>query len=110
MIVNQTGYKTLAEVQGLTEPFGIYRTKKNTLVLVQSNCLYPNENLYYPKKDRLPWKDEEGKKISLELVRVFDSKSDDVSTLDCSEWNGGKQIMAYKEFCLWEYNHRFDKK
>jgi hypothetical protein len=60
------------------------QVKKNFIYIIQ-------------KKDRLPWKTVEGKKIC-GCTKVFDSKTDSVTNIDITNWNGGNQIMSYEEF------------
>jgi hypothetical protein len=95
MIVTNTGYKKLEDVQGLGK-FSIYCTHKNTHILVMgASC--DNITLYQPKHDRLPWKLTEGSKIC-SGKKVFDSTSGKVSDIDTTKWNNCNQIMTYKEF------------
>lgn len=101
MIVNQIGYLKLEDVLKL-EHFSIYETKKKTHILVK-DISYQTMSFYYPKLDRLPWKDVEGKKICTGY-KVFDSKINSIEELKIDKWNGGKQIMAYEEFSLTDYN------
>jgi hypothetical protein len=97
MIVKRLGYLKIEDVLKLSH-FSIYETKKNTLILVKdtSSRLI---SLFYPKKDRLPWKDVEGKKITVGS-KIFDSKTDDFNLINTSKWNNGNQIMVYEEYNL----------
>ena len=99
MIVEQVGYLKLNNVISLKEQgelFSIYKTNKDTMVLVL-NTKQTNLHLSYPKQDRLPWKTVEGKKIA-RCETVYCSNEDtDITT--CG-WNNNEQIMAYKEFSI----------
>ena len=95
MIVENIGYLRLESVLEL-EQFSIYETHKDTHVLVQ-NTSEEKIHLYFPKRDRLPWKIVEGRKICVG-EKVFDSKKDSIFNIDTSKWNGENQIMSYKEF------------
>jgi hypothetical protein len=100
MIVENVGYLKLEDVLKL-EQFSIYETKKKTHILFKENKFYhgsQQEDFYYPKKDRLPWKVIEGKKICNNAVKVFDSKKDSLDKIDTSKWNNGNQIMSYQAF------------
>lgn len=101
MIVKQLGYLKFDDVLKLGH-FSIYETKKGTHILVMDTSL-KNISLFYPKKDRLPWKDVVGKKVTV-CYKIFDSKTDDYSLINTSKWNNGNQIMTYKEFSILEYN------
>ena len=94
MIVENNGYLTLADVLKL-DCFSIYETTKKTHILV----INPEEGLngyfYFPKRDRQDYKLVEGKKITSGL-RVFNSKTQPLSEIDITKWNGGKQIMSYE--------------
>ena|SRR3972149_4981603 len=96
MIVRNTGYLKLDDVLTL-ENFSIYRTQKNTDVLVR-NAFDDKLYLCLPKFDRLPWKTVEGKKICNGLTKIFDSKKNSKDDIDTSTWNNGNQIMSYEEF------------
>jgi hypothetical protein len=102
MIVTNIGYLSVQQVQELIaskEVFSIYKTPKDTEVLVK-NTTSKTEYLCSPKKDRLPYKITEGKKIINGCVQVFNSKTDDESQLDTSNWNNGNQIMSYEPFTI----------
>lgn len=100
MIVEQVGYLKLKDVYAMKENgilFSVYETNKKTVVLVL-NTKQKNIHLFYPKKDRLPWKLTEGKKIvRCELVYTSDDIIDS-STISTRGWNNDEQILAYKEF------------
>lgn len=97
MIVSQIGYLKLNDVLKLKNEgnlFSIYKTNKNTLVLVmntESNCI----SLNYPKKDRLPWKLIEGKKITYG-VKIYTST--EIKNINTIGWNNNEQIMAYEQY------------
>ena len=98
MIVHRIGYLNLEQVLKLKEEgvnFCIYSTNKGTQILVENTYSANTITLYYPKKDRLPWKTVEGKKI-INGIKVFDSTTD--INIVTTDWNNGNQIMAYKEF------------
>ncbi len=98
MIVEQVGYLKLDKVIELTQKgvrFCIYKTHKNTNIIIINPWRYNSITIYYPKKDRLPYKLVEGKKI-ISGEKVFDSESK-TDILDTQMWNNGNQIMAYKE-------------
>ena len=97
MIVVNNGYMNLESVL-LLDHFSIYETHKKTHILVKNTS---EENIYLclPKEDRLPWKLVEGKKIC-SGTKVFDSKTEYLSNIDTTKWNGGKQIMTYEEFII----------
>jgi hypothetical protein len=99
MIVKQLGYLKIEHLLQLGQ-FSIYETKKGTHILVV-NTSENRISLSYPKKDRLPWKDVEGKKITIG-TKIFDSKTDALNMINTSNWNNGNQIMAYKEFSIFE--------
>lgn len=106
MIVENTGYISVEQIKALAEQkksFGIYKTKKGTLVLL--NCKYIDDavNLCRPKLDRLPWKYVNGRKIA-DGKLVFDSNKDDITTFDFSQANMGNQVMSYASM---EYAHGF---
>lgn len=107
MIVENTGYLSIeqvAEMMKNSEEFGIYRTNKGTEVLVQRTQIELNSlQLFFPKKDRLPWKTIEGKKIAT-CTKIFDSRTDDFKTLNFSGWNGQKQIISYQEYSVYDSN------
>jgi len=97
MIAQQVGYLKLNDVLKLKEDgtlFSIYKTHKNTNVLVL-NRDKKNLNLTYPKKDRLPWKLTKGKKI-VRCERIYCSKED--TEISTANWNNGEQIMCYEEY------------
>lgn len=94
MIVNQVGYKSIQEVIDLiTEDykFSIYKTVKGTEILILDVDTMSIQ-LYYPKKDRLPYKVVEGKKIT-RGERIYSSTG--TEKLYVPDWY---QIMAYEEF------------
>jgi hypothetical protein len=99
MIVDRVGYLKLSDVEELMKNnvlFSVYKTSKNTTILVLgTNQKYLH--LYYPKRDRLPWKDVEGKKIA-RCELIYSSK--EVTEITTSGWNNDEQIMTYKEFSL----------
>ncbi len=98
MIVENLGYYSKEKVLQMLEdnkPFGIYKTNKNTAVLIEGAALNYDVHLFYPDPSRLEYKTVEGKKIS-KCVLTFNSEIDDI--IDFSGWNNGNQIMAYKEF------------
>jgi TRAP-type uncharacterized transport system substrate-binding protein len=99
MIVTRIGYLNFEDVLKLGQ-FSIYETKKKTHILVM-NTSQNIISLYYPKKDRLPWKDVEGKKVTAG-EKIFDSKVNDRNLISLKKWNNGNQIMAYKEFNFFE--------
>jgi hypothetical protein len=99
MIIKQLGYLKFEDVLKLGH-FSIYETKKDTHILVK-DCSLETVALYYPKKDRLPWKGVEGKKVTVGK-KIFDSTTDDLKTINKSNWNNGNQIMAYTEFSIFD--------
>lgn len=106
MIVENTGYIKIDQVIEMAnnkEIFAIYLTHKRTHILISDlDCnLGEQQVLYNVKKDRLPWKVTEGKRIT-NCTRVFKSTIDDITTLDTSQWNNKNQIMSYKQF---SYNY-----
>ncbi len=102
MIVENLGYLSLEDVLKIEKQFSIYETHKKTHILVKE-CVDENIVLYYPKKDRLPYKEIEDKKIC-SGKKIFDSKIESLDKIDTTNWNGGKQIMAYKKFDIYNYN------
>lgn len=99
MIVDRLGYlkkEQVLEMLDKGEHFSIYKTHKGTEVLVK-NTDRKSLNLCYPKKDRLPYKTVEGKKIA-NASQVFNSKVDSVEVLKFDNWNNQNQIMSYEEF------------
>lgn len=99
MIVKNNGYLKLENVLELKR-FSIYKTNKQTHILIEDTG-EERITLYLPKKDRLPYKLVEGKKICNGL-KVFDSEINSISQIDISKWNNGNQIMCYKEFNQYE--------
>jgi hypothetical protein len=102
MIVENAGYLKMEQVLEMAtnkEIFAIYLTHKGTHILIKDlDCnLQEHTVLYLPKKDRLPWKLTEGKRI-VSGTRVFKSTIDDINNLDTSKWNNKNQIMSYKQF------------
>jgi len=99
MIVENTGYIKLGQIEEMINDeklFSIYKTRKDTMVLVK-NSDKSELQLYYPKKDRLPWKILEGKKIGI-CTRVFTSLEDDFKLFDISTLNNNNQIISYKKY------------
>jgi hypothetical protein len=96
MIVEQIGYIKTDNISNMLtngEKFCLYKTHKNTCILIKDTDEI-NVYLYYPKKDRLPWKIIEGKKI-IHGERIFSSDNKD-NVLDNSLWNNCNQVMVYK--------------
>lgn len=94
MIVEQIGYLKLEDVLKLREEgklFSIYKTHKKNLILVL-NTESTNVYLYYPKRDRLPWKVLQGKHI-IDGIKIFGSN--ETTEIDTSGWNNSEQIMSY---------------
>lgn len=96
MIVENIGYIKKDRLNELSQRFSVYHTSKKTHVLV-INARDESIYLYFPKKDRLPWKLVEGKKIC-NGNKVFDSDIDNIASIDESMFNNGNQIMAYREY------------
>lgn len=99
MIVSRLGYYKIPDILKLINSkqlFGIYETHKNTCVLVFDQ-ISPSVVLYYPKYDRLPYKDVEGKKIVRGKL-IFNSKTDDWGGFNIQQLNNSNQIMAYESF------------
>ena len=93
------GYKKLDYVLELikqNKKFGIYKTHKNTEILIFDTTDQKLE-LYQPKKDRLPWKVIEGKRI-VTCTLIFNSEKDEISKIDTSKWNNKNQILCYEPF------------
>lgn len=104
MIVKNNGYLSLEKVKALYDSnvrFAIYQTKKKTNILVMNIFgQYPSQSsFYYPQKDRLEFKIDEGKRIT-DGVKIFDSINNSIADIDMSGWNNGNQIMSYKP---WEF-------
>ncbi len=103
MVVYNTGYLKKIDVEKLLQDnvkFAIYKTNKNTQVLVKySYHLERRVSLYQPQHDRLPYKVVEGKKISYGEL-IFDSTVDSLDKLETSGWNNGNQIMSYEDYYL----------
>lgn len=97
IIVENIGYLKMESISKLSN-FSIYETNKNTHILIK-NINYEKVELFYPKKDRLPYKDVEGKKIC-KGIKVFDSNVNSISEIKTEKWNNGNQILCYKLFCL----------
>lgn len=95
MIVEQVGYlklKDLKELKTQEKLYSLYKTHKNTIILILSTK-EKNLSLFYPKRDRLPYKILEGKKIvTCELIYC----SNDNTKIVTTGWNNNEQIMAYK--------------
>lgn len=99
MIVEQVGYKSLGEVIEMYDNgtiFSIFFTHKKTSILIidKYNYCQDTEQLYYPKRDRLPYKLTEGKKIA-NCKRLFKSSEDDIKHINPILWNNETQIMSY---------------
>lgn len=98
MIVQQIGYikkEGILDMIAQGVKFSLYKTRKNTCILVK-DATSQKIDLFYPKKDRLPYKVTEGKKI-ISGVKVFDSQSPK-DVLDNNYWNNGNQVMSYEAF------------
>ena len=102
IIVQNLGYLNLKPVQEMLQNkvrFGIYYTTKKTMILVKfsewQKEICDKIWLYYPKRDKLPYKLVEGKKITFGSI-VFNSEID--KSIDTTGWNNGNQIMTYEEF------------
>lgn len=96
MIVSNTGYLKLEQVIEMAlkkDHFSLYKTHKDTIVLVRKTDR-EHLQLCSPKKDRLPYKIVEGKKIA-RATRIFNSLTDDISNLQLPN-----QIMSYQEFTV----------
>lgn len=103
MIVSNLGYKKIDFLRDLIKngrSFSIHNTHKNTQILfLTSGCCKLNESaIYQPKKDRLPWKVTEGKRIVTIKEKVFDSTENLLEELNTEKWNNGNQILCYEEF------------
>jgi len=101
VVVENIGYLKKEQVADMISNkirFGIYKTHKDTVVLV-IGADYDTINLYYPKKDRLPWKTVNGKKIAKGNL-IFNPAKDDFKSHDFSKWNNNTQIITYKEFSI----------
>lgn len=105
MIVRNNGYiglEGLIELVNKKTHFAVYKTHKDTYVLLHSfTCLkYPiKTDIYQPQMDRLPWKETEGKRIAT-LELVFDSKVNPIDEIEFNNWNNGNQIMTYVPYSL----------
>lgn len=102
MIVDNLGYLNKEQVLEMFqkgERFSIYRTQKNTEILIK-NAVEEDLHLYYPKEDRLPYKIAEGRKVA-RCKRIFNSKIDKIEFLNFDNWNNQNQIRAYEEFTMW---------
>lgn len=102
MIVENIGYKNRDAVIELFNDnikFTIYNTRKGTQILLL-NTYHIVNCIFYPKKDRLPWKLIEDKCINQCIEIVFDSEKDSVNELNIEKWNNGNQILCYKEYEL----------
>ena len=107
MIVENIGYMQLAQVLALNL-FCIYKTRKGTLILINFDVHswgYHHCSMLMdfcrPKRDtfhKYPFKPVEGKKITSNAELFFDSYTADKNSLDTAQWNGGKQILAYKPY------------
>lgn len=101
MIVRNTGYINLDKVLEMLsnkEVFGIYKTHRNTTILVKQLYIGPTSKrmrLFNPKSDRLPYKTVEGKKITNCAQLLFDSQIDSKELLNSIKEN---QLMSYIEF------------
>lgn len=102
MIVANIGYLKKEDVINLfssslyKDRFSIYKTHKNTCVLVKGTT-QKNICLSNPKKDKLPWKTVEGKKI-ISGEKIFDSETNKIEDLETINWNNGNQIISYEEY------------
>ena len=97
MIVTNRGYLKVSQVQELISKgvqFSIYKTHKNTEILVKG-AKDENIHLYYPDMSRVEWKTEEGRRI-IGGKKIFDSTVN--KEFKTEGWNNGNQIMSYEEF------------
>ena len=95
MIVEKIGYLKLKDVLELKRKgdlFSVYVTHKKTIILILDTETN-GEAIYYPKRDRLPWKVVEGKSI-VSCKKLY-SSNDDVE-ITTEGWNNNEQIMAYE--------------
>lgn len=109
MIVSNLGYKKIDFLKDLVEngrSFSIHNTHKGTqIAFLTDNFSKLRENaIYQPKKDRLPWKVTEGKRIVTIEEKIFDSTENSLEELNTEKWNNGNQILCYEEFKN-EQNH-----
>lgn len=98
MIVEQIGYIKSEAIMDMLikgEKFSLYKTHKNTCILVQDTHVM-NVELFYVRRDKLPWKITEGKKI-ISGERIFSSEKES-DVLDNSLWNNGNQVIAYRQY------------
>lgn len=102
--VKSLKYKTLDFVSKLRY-FAIYETKKGTQIALYSEYkmyfgdTFPNViDLYYHDSSKEEWRgtSEEGKKIQLGCLKIFDSNIDDIKNIDISKWNMSSQIIVYE--------------
>ena len=101
MIVKQIGYKKLKDIlqwKSEGKVFSIYKTRKNTLILVL-NSKVEEIHLFYPKYDRIPYKEVEGKKI-INGIKIYSNKTEKITT---EGWNNNEQIMCYEAFDITIY-------
>ena len=104
MIVSNLGYKKIDFLKELIEngkAFSIHNTHKNTQILFLIRSCggdISGESIYYPQKDRLPWKTTEGKRITTVKEKVFDSTKNSLEELNTEKWNNGNQILCYQEY------------
>ena len=96
MIVENLGYLKTEQILDMIKNnyvFSIYKTRKNTKIIVRG-IVYNEIHLFYPKKDRVPYKSVEGRKI-IDGVKIFDSKTDVFNESDYPN-----QMISYQEFRL----------
>ncbi len=98
MTVVNNGYLKKEDVYKLDKPFGIYFTNKKTYILLLEH-IHIQVYLYQPDYGRVPYSNEEGKKICNGTL-VYDSTKDNISKLENIKWNNGNQIMSYYPFSI----------
>ena len=99
LIVSNLGYSKIEKVFELINnktPFSIYKTHKNTSILIiKPFGDYDKVVLYRPKKDRLPYALVEGEKI-ISAERIL--KWAEGCILDTKLWNNNNQIITYEMY------------
>jgi hypothetical protein len=94
MVVRNLGYIKFESLPNLGH-FSIYETSRKTVVLIKDTSLECMD-IYRPRRDRLPYQVEPGKRIC-SCYKIHDSKTDSLQDIDPSKLNMGKQIIAYEE-------------
>lgn len=99
MIVKNIGYLSIYDLEEMHDKkdlFCIYETNKKRNICIK-NTEIEQDTLYFVKKDRLPWKVTEGKKICF-AKKIFSSIDNDWMDIGKIKLNNDNQIISYEEY------------